>query len=87
MRDNDRGPAGTIIEDEYIFKLAMHYLVETDKKKGTYTLGTHVFTSQKELLNLIKDDAEFLGALRATLLNHILYSKSAIGGGKVSEAE
>lgn len=85
MRDNDRGPAGTIIEDEYIFKLAMHYLVVADKKKGTYTLGTHVFDSQKGLLNAIKDDPEFLAAVRATLLHHILYSQSAIGGGKVAE--
>jgi len=84
MRDNDRGPAGTIIEDEYIFKLAMHYLVIADKKKNTYTMGDRVFGSQKELLNLIKDDKPFLAALRSTLLHLLLHSPEAIGGARAA---
>ena len=84
MRDTDRGPPGTIIEDEYIFKLAMHYLVVADKKKSTYTLEDYVFTSQKELLNRVKDDKAFLASLRRKLLHHILFSRSAIGGGKTA---
>lgn len=83
MRDNDLGPAGTIIEDEYIFKLAMHYMVVVDKKKSTYTLGERVFTSQKALLTELRDDPLLQASVKASLLNHMLVSTGS--GARASE--
>jgi len=83
MRDNDRGPAGTILEDDYIFKLAMHYMVVVDKKKGTYTLGDSVYTAQKALLTELRDNHVFQASVKSSLLQHMLTSR---GSGRAASA-
>lgn len=86
MRENDRGPAGTIIEDELIFKLAMKYLVVADKKKNTYTIGDRVFESQKSILEAIREEPQWSTILRDVLLDYMLHSPaSAFSGGAAAE--
>jgi RecA/RadA recombinase len=96
MRDNDFGPQGTVLEDDYIFKLAMHYLIVNDKKKGIYapregsireTIGDYTWTSQKEILSKVREDKSFKRIVKTTLLDHVLHSTSAIGAGKSAPAE
>jgi len=96
MRDNDRGPQGTVLEDDYIFKLAMHYLIVNDKKKAIYMprdeemreiIGDYTWTSQKEILAKVREDAAFKRRVRAALLDHVLHSQGAIGAGKSAPAE
>jgi hypothetical protein len=71
-RDTDVAKAGTIVEDEYIFDLTMHHLVEKTKA-GTYVLpGIEAFGSQKALQERISSDGEFRGALKRTLLDRML---------------
>lgn len=73
LRSNDVRPAGAIIEDETIFKMAMHYLVETSKKTKsgptTYTLGGLDFSSQKALAAALRENDDLLSATRAELLD------------------
>lgn len=71
-RANDRGPVGTVVEDEKIWKRAMHYLVVQDTKKGTYTLGDEVFTSQKGVLERIREDSFFRESVCEALLIKML---------------
>ena len=69
-RDTDVAVAGTVVEDEYVFKLAMHYLVE--KKGTTYHLGELEFTSQKSILEALREDKELFAATKAVLLARML---------------
>lgn len=87
MRANDRGPAGTVVEDELIFKLAMRHLVITDKKKNTYTLGDQVFESQKELLVRLREDAEFRAVIKEVLLRHMIEAPASSFVGKAADDE
>lgn len=76
MRDNDVRPRGTIIEDETIFKMAMHYLVDAEKKTKsgptTYTLAGKEFTNQKALAAELIENQELLSAVRSELLDIML---------------
>lgn len=77
MRANDRGGPGTIVEDEFLFKLAMRHLVVADKKKNTYTIGDRVFDTQREILQAIREEAEWSEVLREVLLSHMLKSPAS----------
>lgn len=68
MRDNETGPAGVILEDEDIFKLALYHLVAQDKKAGTYKLADREYTSQKTMATDLRDDLPFRAAVRSALL-------------------
>ena len=72
MRDNDLHTAGTIVEHEYIFKLAMHHLVE--KTKTGYKLGDREWTTQKAILVDLREDEGFMLAVRSTLLKVMMKS-------------
>lgn len=74
MNDNAGGKAGEIIEDEDIFKLAMHYLVDQQKKGSStvYALAGREYTSQKKLAEELREDAELRSAVRKTLLERML---------------
>lgn len=80
LRDTDVYPAGTILEDEYIHKLALKYIVNHDQKAKIYKvdLGEGVpenmpteFTSQKGILEAIHG-ADFRALARAKLLDVML---------------
>jgi len=74
MNDNAAGPAGQIIEDAEIFKMAMHYLVD-QKKAGSatvYVLAGQEYTSQKKMAEDLRDDVELLSAVRKALLERML---------------
>lgn len=100
MRSTELLRAGSVMEEDYVFKLAMHYLVVADKKKGTYTIsreeGTRdarrfwnwdpvVFESQKDILAAIREDSGFLTRVRWTLLQHM--TRTTGGGAAVSAEE
>ncbi len=78
LRDNDVRPAGSVVEDETIFKMAMHFLVESEKKTKsgptTYTLADAEFSSQKALATELRDNPELLSAVRHELLDIMLSS-------------
>lgn len=61
---------GTVIEDEYIYKMVMKFLVKEDKKtKGDkYSLGDMAFRTQKAVLEAIRDDPVVRDAVRDALL-------------------
>lgn len=61
--------AGTVLEHEYVFKLALHYLVKHDEKKGAYKLADRVFDGQKQLLVAMREEKEFFEATRLVLLD------------------
>lgn len=72
MRDNDAGPRGRIIEEEEIHKLAMHWLVEQDKKTKNYTLAGTEYTSQKSMMVAIRSDDILRAAIKKVLLETML---------------
>ena len=72
MRDNDSGPAGRVLEDEVVFKLALHYLVDQEKRGGAYKLGDREFTSQKAIMVALREDRDLFMAVRKTLLGVML---------------
>lgn len=74
MRDTEAGPAGQLVDDEEIFKLAMHYLVTQTKKGGAsiYTLADTEYTSQKSIAVALRDDKELGTAVRKALLAQML---------------
>lgn len=73
MRDMDAGPAGAVLDEEEIFKLAMHYLVDEDD--GTYTLAGTEYKSQKAIKTALHDDAELRSAVRKATLEKMLRSQ------------
>lgn len=72
LHSTEAGKAGELIEVEDVFKMAMHFLVQQDPKSKMYMLGGSEFSSQKDLLGKLRDDAAFLGSTKATLLTHFL---------------
>ena len=70
MRDTDVAKAGSVEEDEYVFKLAMHHLVE--KTKTGYKLGDREWTSQKAILVDLREDPALFKNVRDTLLTIML---------------
>lgn len=76
MRDNDVRSAGSIVQDETVFKMAMHYLVETSKKTKsgptTYTLAGTDFPTQTKLAAELRDNEEMAAAVREELLDIML---------------
>ena len=66
----EQTPDGKVIEDEYIYKLAMKFLVKEDKKAKAdekYSLGDLKFRTQKAILEAIRDDQEVRDAVRQAL--------------------
>lgn len=59
---------GKVLEDEYIYKMAMKYLVTEGKGKDKYKLGELGFPGQQAVLNAIRDDQEVRAAVRQALL-------------------
>lgn len=72
MRDNDAGLMGRIIEEEEVFKLAMHYLVEQDKKTKNYNLAGTEYTSQKSMMVAIRSDEVLRTVIKKVLLETML---------------
>ena len=66
-RGNDEFPAGYVMQDEFIMKMALKYVIQ--KKSGKYIAGDREFASQVELLEAIRFDEDFRSALVDTLLN------------------
>ena len=73
-RDTEAGPAGQVLEEDLVRKLAMHYLTDQVKKgsASTYTLAGREYTSQKALFTDLHDDRELFNAIRAALLERML---------------
>lgn len=71
LKANDAGPACSLIEEEDIYKLAMHYLVTVNAKKQ-YVLGDEEFSSQKALLGKFREDHDFMLATKMVLLEKML---------------
>jgi RecA/RadA recombinase len=71
-RANDAGPMGRVIEEEDIFKLALHFLVEQDKKAKKYRLCDREYSTQKAIMADLRDDPEFLATVKAALLQRML---------------
>ncbi|MBW2168297.1 MAG: hypothetical protein JRG69_03380 [Deltaproteobacteria bacterium] len=62
---------GTVIEDEYIYKMAMKFLVKEDKKAKAdekYVMGDRKFRTQKAVFEAIRDDPEVREVVRNALL-------------------
>jgi RecA/RadA recombinase len=74
MRDTPGITAGTVIEDELIFKLCMKFLVE-EVKKGKqvvgYRLGDEEYKTQKALKEVINDDPVKRAVLMDTLIETV----------------
>lgn len=68
----DAGKAGELIEVDDVFKMAMHFIVQQDPKSKKYMVGDDEFGSQKEILAKLRDDAVFLRAVKAILLELFL---------------
>jgi len=74
MRDTPGITAGTVIEDELIFKLSMKFLVEEIKKGKQvigYKLGDVEYKTQKALKEAINDDPVVRGMVMETLLETV----------------
>lgn len=71
MSDTDAYPAGTVLDYERVFKLAMDRLVEQRKKgsKKVYVLGDREYTSQSAISADMQDDPAFYHEVRSTLLD------------------
>jgi RecA/RadA recombinase len=85
MRANDRGPAGTVIEDDMLFKLSMRHLVVADKKKGMYTIGDRVFDNQRSIMEALREDREWTASIRKILLAHMLGAPASAFSAMASE--
>lgn len=75
MRDNNAGgKAGEVMQDEDVFKLAMHFLVDQTKKGSgsVYSLAGTDYTSQKTLAKELREDPELGAVVRETLLARML---------------
>lgn len=76
MRRSGDVPAGTIIEDDFIFKLVMTHLVVEDKKqKEPYILGERTFRTQAMLKDALRDEADLREACRGLVLQRMLEAR------------
>jgi RecA/RadA recombinase len=67
----EQTPDGKVLEDDYIYKMAMKFLVKEDKKAKAdekYSLGEMRFRTQKAILDAIKEDPVVREAVRNALL-------------------
>lgn len=72
MRDSEAGLAGRVMENDEIFKLTMHYLVE--QKKKLYLFAGQEYTTQKAVLAALRADPELMSATKKVLLEKMLGS-------------
>jgi RecA/RadA recombinase len=75
MRDSAAGPKGRIMEEDDVFKLTMHYLVEEQKGKGKYVLAGKEYPTQKAIMADLRDDKDLLVATKKVLLEKMLGSQ------------
>lgn len=78
MRGNEGVPAGTVLEDEHLFKLVMTHLVVEDKKKNPkepYGLGEQRFRTQAMLKAALREDLELRAACRGLVLKRMLEAR------------
>jgi hypothetical protein len=67
-------PAGTVLEDDWLFKQAMKYLVTEHKKpgkEGKYEIGGLRFTSQVALKAAITGDDELAQVVRTAIMQEL----------------
>jgi RecA/RadA recombinase len=76
-RDTDSYPAGTVLEDELYFKMAMKYLVQ-QPKQGTYVMGDEEFKSQLALRERLADKQ-----VRTLVRHQLLYRLTDMGKGNL----
>ena len=74
MRDTDTYCAGTVMDWERVFKMALKYLVEQEKKGSTskYKLGGREYTAQAAILTDLRDDVRFYDAVRQSILEDVM---------------
>ena len=67
----EQTPNGTVVEDGYLFKLAMKFLVkeESKSKKGSkkYVMGEYSFKTQKEILEAIRENGDIANIIKQAL--------------------
>lgn len=73
MRSNRAWRKGQVLEEDDIFKLAMHYLVE-QQKKG-YVFAGKEYSAQKAIAAALREDQELLSATKKVLLEKMLESQ------------
>jgi RecA/RadA recombinase len=76
MRGAPGAPGGTVLEDDFLFKLVMkHLIVEDKKQKEPYGLGEQRFRTQAKLKEALRDDAELRAACRGLVLEKMLAAR------------
>lgn len=74
LRDTDTLKAGDIVEDEYVYKLVMHYIVVSQGagSQKKLMIGDRAFSTQKAVLTALREEPEFWDAMRSQLMELIL---------------
>jgi RecA/RadA recombinase len=80
MRATTSVPAGTVLEDDFIFKNAMKYLVTEHKKppkgeKGKYEIGGMFFTSQVLLKAAITGDDDLALVVKTAIMQELAQAR------------
>ena len=76
LREVDGYKPGDIVEDEFLFKWAMHLLVE--KRKDGYTIGGRVYSTQNAVQKAIREDQDLRATIRDVVIRHY---QTTTGGG------
>jgi len=69
LRTHGAHVKGQVIEDEYLFKLTMYYLIDSEAK---YDVIGRSFKTQKAVLEAIRGDVEFVEQLKHELMTVLL---------------
>jgi len=80
MRSTDNVPAGTVMEDDFIFKNAMKYLVKEHKDAkpkdgGKYEIAGERFASQAALKMAVTNDPDLAPLVRTAILKELAQAR------------
>lgn len=80
MRATSSVPAGTVLEDDWLFKQAMKYLVTEHKKppkgkKGKYEIGGQFFSSQVALKAAITGESDLATVVKTAIMQELAQAR------------